>query len=43
MLIFLQNVCAPDKDPEMSVEHYERTPEQNELLGLNDMNTDTAS
>lgn len=31
---------APDQDPEMSVEHYERTFEQNELLGLNDMNTE---
>ena len=31
---------APDEDPEMSVEHYERTLEQNELLGLNDMNTE---
>ena len=35
-----QNVYAPDDDPEMVVEHYERTFEHNEELGLNDMNVD---
>lgn len=34
---YLQNVYAPDEDPEMKVEQYERTFEQNEDLGLNDM------
>nr|CAG4634805.1 EOG090X06TU [Alona affinis] len=34
---YLQNVYAPDEDPEMSIEHYERTFEHNEELGLNDM------
>lgn len=34
---YLQNVYAPDKDPEMTIERYERTFEQNENLGLNDM------
>lgn len=34
---YLQNVYAPDPDPNMKVEHYERSEEQNELLGLNDM------
>ena len=38
--LLLQNVFAPDQDPEMITEHYERTFEQNELLGLNDLNTD---
>jgi zinc finger protein len=33
-------VYAPEDDPNMKVEHYERTYEQNELLGLNDMKTE---
>ena len=37
---YLQNTCAPEPDPQLKVEHYERTTEQNELLGLNDMNVD---
>ncbi|KAJ8257008.1 hypothetical protein COCON_G00191600 [Conger conger] len=37
---YMQNVYAPDPDPEMTVEKYERTFEQNEDLGLNDMKTD---
>lgn len=36
---FMQNVYAPEDDPEMTVEHYERSFEQNEYLGLNDMKT----
>lgn len=36
----LQNVYAPDPDPEMTIEQYERTYEQNEDLGLNDMKTE---
>ena len=34
---YLQNVYAPENDPEMEVVHYERTFEHNEELGLNDM------
>ncbi|KAG8741467.1 nucleolar zinc-finger protein [Ceratobasidium sp. 414] len=34
---YLQNLFAPDPDPAMTVETYERTWEQNEELGLNDM------
>lgn len=34
---YLQNLYAPDPDPGMTVETYERTWEQNEELGLNDM------
>jgi len=34
---YLQNVYAPDDDPELTIEHYERTFEQNDDLGLNDM------
>lgn len=34
---YLQNPYAPDDDPNMSVELYERTFDQNEFLGLNDM------
>ena len=36
----LQNPYAPDADPNMTIEEYERTYEQNEFLGLNDMKTE---
>ncbi|KAI0731219.1 zf-ZPR1-domain-containing protein [Earliella scabrosa] len=34
---YLQNLYAPDPDPNMTIEWYDRTWEQNEDLGLNDM------
>ncbi|KAJ3299695.1 nucleolar zinc-finger protein [Borealophlyctis nickersoniae] len=34
---YLQNIYAPDEDPNMTIEMYERTWEQNEFLGLNDV------
>lgn len=34
---YIQNLYAPDDDPNMTTEIYERTHEQNEELGLNDM------
>lgn len=34
---YLQNLYAPDPDPNMTIEEYERSWEQNEVLGLNDM------
>ncbi|KAK4685358.1 zinc finger protein, partial [Tremellales sp. Uapishka_1] len=34
---YLQNLYAPDADPNMTIEEYERTFEQNEDLGINDM------
>ncbi|KAJ3982376.1 ZPR1 zinc-finger domain-containing protein [Lentinula detonsa] len=34
---YIQNLYAPDSDPAMTVELYERTWQQNEELGLNDM------
>lgn len=37
---YLQNLYAPDPDPNMTIEEYERTWEQNEELGLNDMKVD---
>ncbi|XP_045870689.1 zinc finger protein ZPR1 [Meles meles] len=37
---YFQNVYAPEDDPQMMVEHYERTFAQNEELGLNDMKTE---
>ena len=37
---YLQNLFAPDPDPNMSIEEYERTFEQNDALGLNDMKTE---
>ena len=40
LLLALQNVYAPEDDPEMKVERYKRTFDQNEELGLNDMKTE---
>ncbi|NXL76207.1 ZPR1 protein, partial [Leptocoma aspasia] len=37
---YLQNVYAPEEDPELSVQRYERSFQQNEELGLNDMKTE---
>uniref|UniRef100_A0A087YSL5 Zinc finger protein ZPR1 n=2 Tax=Poecilia formosa TaxID=48698 RepID=A0A087YSL5_POEFO len=37
---YMQNVYAPEADPEMTVEKYTRTFDQNEELGLNDMKTE---
>jgi len=37
---YLQNVCAPEPDPQLTLNHYERTDDQNEMLGLNDMKTE---
>jgi len=37
---YVQNVYAPDPDPELIIEKYTRTFEQNEDLGLNDMKTE---
>ncbi|KAH8110834.1 zf-ZPR1-domain-containing protein [Phellopilus nigrolimitatus] len=34
---YLQNLYAPDPDPNMTIETFERTWDQNEDLGLNDM------
>ena len=34
---YLQNLYAPDPDPNMTIEECERTWEQNDELGLNDM------
>lgn len=33
----LQNLCAPDADPQIVVEEYVRTQEQNDDLGITDM------
>jgi hypothetical protein len=40
LFLALQNVYAPEDDPEMKVERYKRTFDQNEELGLNDMKTE---
>nr|GAT56314.1 zinc-finger protein ZPR1 [Mycena chlorophos] len=37
---YVQNLYAPDPDPNMTVELYERTFEQNEELGLNDIHVE---
>jgi len=34
---YIQNPCAPDPDPNMTIESYERSWQQNEELGLNDI------
>jgi hypothetical protein len=38
--ITFKNVYAPEEDPNMKIEHYARSYEQNESLGLNDMKTE---
>jgi len=44
MTLWLHNMYAPDPDPNMKVRvAYERTWQQNEDLGLNDMNVDSYS
>lgn len=37
---YVQDIYTPEKDPRLSQEIYERTFEQNEALGLNDMKTE---
>lgn len=37
---FIQSLCAPDPDPQLHEEKYERSWEHNEELGLNDMKTE---
>lgn len=37
---FLQNLYAPDPDPELSIEEYERTKDQDDELGISDMRAD---
>ncbi|KAJ2517570.1 nucleolar zinc-finger protein [Coemansia sp. RSA 2049] len=37
---YVQNIYAPDPDPNMVTEDYERSFEQNEELGLNDISVD---
>ncbi|KAG1746779.1 zf-ZPR1-domain-containing protein [Suillus paluster] len=39
----VQNLYAPDPDPNMEIVTYERTWQQNEDLGLNDMNVESYS
>jgi zinc finger protein len=34
---YIQNLYAPDPDPNMTIEWYDRDFEQNEELGLNDI------
>ena len=36
---YIQNPLAPDSDPQLSIEEFERSVEDNEDLGLNDMKT----
>jgi len=37
---YVQNLCSPDKDPQIEMEEYERSAEEEEDLGLSDMKTE---
>ena len=37
---YLQNLYAPDPDPNMTITEYERSWQDNEEFGLNDMKTE---
>ncbi|KAH8601322.1 ZPR1 zinc-finger domain-containing protein [Bisporella sp. PMI_857] len=37
---YVQNLCSPDDDPQISTEDYERTAEEEDDLGLTDMKTE---
>lgn len=37
---YVQSLCAPDPDPQLTTEDYERTEEENEDLGLHDIKVD---
>lgn len=37
---YVQNLCSPDDDPQITSEEYERTAEEEEDLGLSDMKTE---
>jgi len=37
---YVQDLCIPDPDPNLTVEEYDRSWDQNEELGLNDMKTE---
>lgn len=37
---YVQNLCVPDEDPQLMIEDYERTEEENEEIGLNDINVE---
>lgn len=40
---YIQNVYAPDPDPNMKIEYYPRTQQENDDLGLSDMKTEDYS
>lgn len=40
---FVYNPTAPEKDPKITIEEYERTPEQNDDMGITDMDVDEKS
>jgi zinc finger protein len=37
---YVQNLCSPKEDPQITIEDYERTKEEEEELGLTDMKTE---
>lgn len=38
--LFFQSLTAPDIDPKITITRFDRTEEQNEELGLNDIKVD---
>lgn len=36
----MQNLCAPDPDPQLKIEDVDRTKEQEDDLGISDMQTE---
>jgi zinc finger protein len=37
---YVQNLCSPEDDPQITIEDYERTEQEEEELGLSDMKTE---
>ncbi len=37
---YVQNLCSPEDDPQLTIEDYERTEEEEDELGLTDMKTE---
>jgi zinc finger protein len=37
---YVQNLCSPEEDPQITIEDYKRTQEEEEELGLTDMKTE---
>ena len=38
---YVENLCAPEKDPQMEISHFNRSQEEDRLLGIYDSNLNT--